>query len=159
MQNEVHLIIFNELSNKVLQKVNKLDAHLKQEWSFTALKNEMIKDSSRTLLIFVEEKIIGFALFSLDPFPDACSILKIVVKPKFRNLGIGKLTIDKIINHVRHLGYKRAILEVDTCNLMAIRLYKSSKFRVIRKINSFYSNGSDAFIMECFLLPSDNINT
>ena len=157
MQN--NLIIFNELSTVGLQRVKKLDAHLDQEWSFSALKNELIKESSRILLIFAGEKIVGFVLFSLDPFFDACFLLKIVLEPKFRGVGTGKSMIDKVLHYVRFLGYKRIILEVDTCNLSAIQLYKSSKFMVIAKKNSFYSNGADAFTMERCLVPNDNINT
>ena len=50
------------------------------------------------------------------------------VKPEFRNHGLGRMLLADAANRAREMGCKRIVLDVETDNLGAIRLYEREGF-------------------------------
>lgn len=90
---------------------------------------------------------VGFALYQLSPEEHLAHLLKIVMAPSARGAGTeafwraqrADLTVQNC---------KRIYLEVAANNAAAIRFYEKSGFRMLRRVRSFYSDGSDALSME-----------
>lgn len=92
--------------------------------------------------------LIGFTLWNLDKVDHRAHLLKILVEFHFRKQGLGKKLLESSLLDLKQKGYKTALLEVDVDNSQAIKLYELAQFKIIHRSKGFYSNGSDAFIME-----------
>ncbi|WP_312890818.1 GNAT family N-acetyltransferase [Paenibacillus endophyticus] len=53
---------------------------------------------------------------------------RMIVKEEHRNLGIGGIIIDYLIDYAKQLGYQEIALGVDTDNLNAKHLYEKKGF-------------------------------
>ena len=108
---------------------------------------------SRTFTYFIlcdETGILGYC--AINELLGEAEILTIMVAPDFRNLGYGKMMLDKMINHAKSHGAEKLFLEVDEHNKAAIGLYKSYGFiELMRRENYYlYKDGrkADAIIMQ-----------
>lgn len=89
----------------------------------------------------------GFALFGIVPNDDTAHLFKIVVAPKFRGPSTGEEFWSVLAARLISMGIKSVYLEVDADNSRAIRFYEKLGFLTLRRVKSFYSDGSDALIM------------
>jgi len=64
-----------------------------------------------------------------------------------QNKGIGRLTMQKILDTAESLGLDRTKLEVRTGNDAAVHLYKSFGFVVEEYKEKYYDDGEDGYIM------------
>ncbi len=100
---------------------------------------QQIEDGNRTVFIYKENgKFIGEIAYVLDNGdPDytvpgqRVYISRLIVKPEYRNRGIGGILIDHILQTVQKLGYKEASIGVDKDNLAALHLYEKKGFTTV----------------------------
>jgi len=74
-------------------------------------------------------------------------IVSICVRPKYRRKGIGKALMLELEKRLRELGAKCYILEVRVSNIAAQKLYTSLGYRIINRIENYYPDGEDAYVM------------
>ncbi len=87
---------------------------------------------------------------------EEAKIMSIAVKKEFRRRGIGKMLLREAIKKAREKGAKRLLLEVRVSNVAAQELYKKFGFRVAGVIESYYSDGESAYLMNLDLDKADN---
>ncbi len=93
----------------------------------------------------LNSKVVGY-LVLMDLGREE-KIMSIAVKKEYRRKGIGEMLLREAIRRVKSRGKERIILEVRVSNTPAINLYKKMGFYIIGRLNSYYSDGEDAFLM------------
>lgn len=83
-------------------------------------------------------------------------IMSIAVKKEFRRKGIGKMLLKEAIKKAKENGARRLLLEVRVSNVAAQQLYKKFGFRVVGVLESYYSDGESAYLMDLDLDKADN---
>ncbi len=78
---------------------------------------------------------------------DACHVLSLAVREKWRRKGIGTQLLTRTLSECKSRGARRAILEVAVDNEPALKLYLKLGFRVKELISKYYPN-RDAYLME-----------
>lgn len=53
---------------------------------------------------------------------------RLIVKPEYRNKGIGGILVDFMIDEIRKMGYKEISIGVDKDNTAALHLYRKKGF-------------------------------
>ena len=84
---------------------------------------ELIHVSGRTWAI-TGDAYMG--LYKLDE--DRCELKRLYVRPAYRNRGIGRLLVDRIISDARSLGYRHLLLDTLPFLTTAIRMYRQIGF-------------------------------
>lgn len=78
---------------------------------------------------------------------DELHIITIGVEPAFRNKGMGKLLVWKMLQDAAAKGCRWATLEVSVSNKPARKLYEGFGFKPIGVRKDYYGKGDDAVIM------------
>ena len=94
----------------------------------------------QTFLVTVSNQIDGYIVFSSDGH-----IISMAVRPQKRREGIGTILIEQVIGHC---SGKSLRLEVRVSNVGAQRFYLNLDFRIQARIEGYYHDGEDAFLME-----------
>jgi ribosomal-protein-alanine N-acetyltransferase len=90
--------------------------------------------------------VAGFCAFWL--VFDEIHINNLAVRPAYRGQGIGTALMDRVLAEARHLGARRATLEVRASNLPARRMYERLGFYVAGTRRNYYSHPvEDALIL------------
>lgn len=89
-------------------------------------------------------------------------IMSFAILPEYRNKGYGTKLLTALFNHLKH-GHNnspgailqtkpiwKTTLQVRVGNVTAQKLYKQFGFTVTYTIKKYYSDGEDAYQMECF---------
>lgn len=97
-----------------------------------------------TFLVTVSDQIDGYIVFRPDGH-----IISMAVRPHKRRVGIGTRLVQKVIGHC---SGKSLRLEVRVSNVGAQRFYLHLGFRIKVRIDGYYHDGEDAFVLEC---PAD----
>lgn len=93
-----------------------------------------------------EQRVVGFCAFWL--VVDEIHINNVAIRPALRGQGIGTHLMRRVFEEARHLGAKRATLEVRRSNEGARRLYERLGFYVVGTRPSYYTNPvEDALIL------------
>lgn len=79
---------------------------------------------------------------------DESEIITIGVHPDARGAGIAIAMIGIMENEVKKVGATKIFLEVSTENTPAIKLYEKCGFVQIGKRKNYYSDGTDAILMQ-----------
>ena len=118
-------------------------------WSREAWDKLFQSIGQKYLLIIAEgdQAIMGFALLDVSVADSFAHLLKIVVSPNFRGLGVGRKILSSSLKDLSSRGIKSFFLEVEEYNNVAINLYESHGFKIIHKKKHFYSSGANALIM------------
>lgn len=116
-------------------------------WSYNTLKQDFENGNSKYFVAKNDNEIIGFA--GIVAIFDEVDIMNIVVKKNKRNLGIGSLLLEKIIEFSKDYTY--ITLEVNIKNTPAIKLYKKYGFKQVGLRKKYYNNQDDAILMNLYL--------
>ena len=73
--------------------------------------------------------------------------MNIVVKKSYRNLGLGSILLQNLINISKLQNLKSITLEVAENNLPAIHLYKKFMFKIVGIRPNYYNNETNAILM------------
>ena len=115
-------------------------------WSYNILKQELENGKSKYFVLKQENEIIGFAGILL--IIDEVNIMNIVVRKDKRNLGIGSLLLEKIIDFSEIHNATSITLEVNEKNVPAIRLYEKYGFKQVGLRRKYYNNEDNAILMD-----------
>lgn len=135
-----------EMTLSDLQEIeNKLETEFDDFWNASILEGELKNKLSKYIVAKIETEIVGFAgiIDTLDQF----EITNIVVKKKFRNNGIGNALLIELIKLAKTNNRDKIILEVNSENKPAIKLYEKNGFKNIGFRKKYYNNTDDANIM------------
>ena len=91
-------------------------------------------------------KIVGF-LVGVILSDEFAKILMISVNPTFQRKEIGKNLLNQFIENIKKERINKIELEVRTRNKKAIDFYKKNGFKIVEKINEFYQNLENAYVM------------
>ncbi|MFX0017443.1 MAG: GNAT family N-acetyltransferase [Promethearchaeota archaeon] len=95
-----------------------------------------------------KQKILGFIIIIQDDL-DRMNIINFLINKKNQNKGYGSYLLTKTLEIVKKVsGIKKIVLNVKTKNRAAIKLYEEFNFRIIRKIENYYRNQENAYLME-----------
>lgn len=75
-------------------------------------------------------------------------VVSVAVHPKWRRKGFATRLFEALFAKARAQGVQSVVLEVDTQNQEAQKLYRRLGFAETAKIKHYYSNGHDALVME-----------
>lgn len=75
-------------------------------------------------------------------------ILDVAVAPVFREMGVGRLLVEKVLYECKMQGAEFVSLEVRVSNSKAISLYRQLGFIMTGRRKAYYENGEDALLME-----------
>lgn len=115
-------------------------------WNIENLKSELTNTNSYCYIAELENNIVGFA--SLWHVIDTVHLNDIVVRKKYRNLGIGSIFLEHLINISSKIeGVTSITLEVSNKNLPAQKLYLKYGFKELGIRKNYYSQNENAIIM------------
>jgi ribosomal-protein-alanine N-acetyltransferase len=93
-----------------------------------------------TFLVTVSNQIDGYIVFRPDGH-----LISMAVRPHKRRVGIGTRLVQKVIGHCSGSSLR---LEVRVSNVGAQRFYLNLGFGIKARIDGYYHDDEDAFLME-----------
>jgi len=145
----IHSISLFDASSKIIDIIRILD---KDFFPFPWTNKQWLEAHKKSSFhLFYHSELRGFALFQLSPAEELAHLLKILINPSTRGVGLASQIMNASHQNLRVLGFKRAFLEVESENVAAIGLYDKLGYKKIHYKKKFYSNGADAHIMEKLL--------
>lgn len=121
-------------------------------WSREAWAAEVDADGRRTLVAREATGIVGVASFSV--LFETAELLRVVVAPQHRGLGIGRRLAEAGLSWASAHGAQRMMLEVEQGNAPARGLYTRLGFATIATRHDYYGAGLPALVMERLLAPA-----
>lgn len=122
------------------------EQNFKYNWSLEQLQSHLDDKDSFNYFCYSGEQLVGYVLFSLNPYTNQAHLYQVCVDPLFRNNQLATKLITKTLILMERC-VQSIYLEVEVDNIAAISFYKKLGFDQLNKINSFYSDGSDAYAM------------
>ena len=118
-------------------------------WSQAQFKEEIagIGASREFLLALNDGSVIGYAGIMVVAAGVPADLLTIAVLPDFRGQGIAQSMLAALESWAQGKGATEVILEVDTKNEGAIRLYEFAGYEKISIRANYYALGVDALVM------------
>lgn len=118
-------------------------------WSQAQFKEEIagIGSTRQFFLALNNGSIIGYAGIMVVAPGVPADLLTIAVLPDFRGQGIAQAMLAELEAWAKSKGAPEIILEVDTNNEGAIRLYDFARYEKISIRKNYYGLGIDALIM------------
>lgn len=123
-----------------------IKSHFKFCWSKQQLVNHLSDPHSVNYFCYLSGKTVGYILFNLNPLTRQAHLYQVCVGPSNRGLSLASQLMQKSLLEMKG-RVDSVFLEVETSNKVAIEFYVKLGFIKLNKINSFYSDGSDAFAM------------
>lgn len=115
---------------------------------------EYLLNEPRTLsyrVVSAEGDLVAFAFVMVNEAA-AAHLTTIGVAPEHRRRKIAARLLAHIEKALRKRGIATLMLEVRVSNAEAQDLYRQSGFLVVQRINKYYNNGEDCFLMmKCIL--------
>jgi ribosomal-protein-alanine N-acetyltransferase len=118
-------------------------------WSQAQFKEEIagLGGTRQFILALNDGSIIGYAGIMVVAAGVPADLLTIAILPDFRGQGLAQEMLAELESWAEAKGATEIILEVDTKNESAIRLYKFSRYEEISTRANYYGLGVDALIM------------
>jgi ribosomal-protein-alanine N-acetyltransferase len=92
------------------------------------------------------DELVGFA-FAMVNENNAAHLTTIGVAPEHRRRGVAAGLLEHVESALRQREIGTIMLEVRVSNLPAQNLYRRHGYTVVQRINRYYSNGEDCFLM------------
>jgi ribosomal-protein-alanine N-acetyltransferase len=118
-------------------------------WSQAQFKEEIagLGGTRQFILALNDGSIIGYAGIMVVAAGVPADLLTIAILPDFRGQGLAQEMLAELENWAKAKGATEVILEVDTKNASAIRLYNFARYEEISTRANYYGLGIDALIM------------
>ncbi|MEZ5345670.1 MAG: ribosomal protein S18-alanine N-acetyltransferase [Pyrinomonadaceae bacterium] len=97
-------------------------------------------------IITAEKQMVGFVFIAVNN-ETVGHITTIGVAPEHRKRGLAKKLLEHAEKALIRRNYESAVLEVRTSNYIAQNLYHRLGYTIIQKINRYYADGEDAYLM------------
>jgi ribosomal protein S18 acetylase RimI-like enzyme len=97
----------------------------------------------------LKKKLIGFIIVVKESRNNV-NIINFLIKPKFQNKGYGSYLLQQTIKKIEKITeIKKIVLNVQTTNYPAIKLYEKFNFKKNPTIiENYYQSGESAYLME-----------
>ena len=118
-------------------------------WNYEILKQEFLNTNTTYIVAKQNETIVGFA--GILTIVDEANIMNIVTKKDKRNLGIGTLLLQNLIQISKEQNLNSITLEVNEHNIPAIKLYEKFNFTKVGLRKKYYNNTDSAIIMTLYI--------
>ena len=118
-------------------------------WNYEMLKQEFLNTNTTYIVAKQNETIVGFA--GILTIVDEANIMNIVTKKDKRNLGIGSLLLQNLIQISKEQNLNSVTLEVNEHNIPAIKLYEKFNFTKVGLRKKYYNNTDSAIIMTLYI--------
>jgi ribosomal-protein-alanine N-acetyltransferase len=92
------------------------------------------------------KEIVGYAIG--EKGKDSGLIVSVAVKREWKGRGIGKRLVEKLLENFKKEGMEIVFLHVREGNKEAINFYQALGFKIRERIENYYSNGENAYLME-----------
>lgn len=92
------------------------------------------------------ENIVGFIVAESNRRTG--HVISIDVLPSVRRFGLGSKLLTMAEDRLRSNGCRAVVLETAVDNLAALSFYKRHTYHVIKAVPRYYSNGTDALVLE-----------
>tara|TARA_R110000868_G_scaffold46352_3_gene153162 strand:+ start:15879 stop:16370 length:492 start_codon:yes stop_codon:yes gene_type:complete len=115
-------------------------------WSEREIAAMMHMPSTAGYLVWSGNQPTGMALYRVAA--DEAEVLTIGIVPEMRGQGAGAQLLARGETDVAASGARRVFLEVSTLNTSAKSLYLRVGYREIGRRRGYYSDGSDALVLE-----------
>lgn len=118
------------------------EASFAHPWSIDKFELFRSYGNSKGMVAVIGGRVVGYTL--LEQKMTWCHVAHIAVDPQYQKLGIGRLMIGAALESNRCLT-----LNVRRTNHGALKLYRQLGFSLKRVIPAHYTDGEDAFVMQC----------
>ncbi len=141
-----------KVTSKDLKKIKYIESMV---FGKDAFSEKLIKKLIKENLFFlkleksgIKKHLIGFVIVISDK-KDCANIINFLINPKYQNKGYGSFLLNHTILKIMEFDkVKKIILNVNTNNSSAIKLYEKIGFQIIQKINNYYQLKDSAYLME-----------
>ncbi len=101
-----------------------------------------------------DERVAGFMIYELHR--NRLHVLNFAVADEFRQRGVGRQMIEKLVGKLSSQRRNRILLEVRETNLAAQIFFRELGFRAISVLRDFYDDTTeDAYLMQYRYRPED----
>lgn len=107
------------------------------------------------LVADIDGEVVGYIMcrieYGMSNFKFALSkkghVISIAVLPQYRRMRIGYNLMIKAMEAMKNYGATEVYLEVRVSNYPAIRLYEKLNYVITNRIQGYYADGEDAYVM------------
>ncbi len=120
-------------------------------WSSSTLEDDYKSPLSTYFIVRDKDHgnvIIGFA--GIKTITNFAEVMNIVVKKDKRNIGVGSVLLEYVIDYCKKQGLNNLNLEVNRDNKPAVTIYKRHQFETVGLRKKYYNNKSDALLMTLY---------
>lgn len=144
-----HITICKMCDKDLLYLKKNLITEFDNFWNYEILKQEFLNTNTTYIVAKQNETIVGFA--GILTIVDEANIMNIVTKKDKRNLGIGTLLLQNLIQISKKQNLNSVTLEVNEHNIPAIKLYEKFNFTKVGLRKKYYNNTDSAIIMTLYI--------
>lgn len=95
----------------------------------------------------MSNKIVGFIIIIQDR-EERVNLINLLIRKRNQNKGCGTYLLDYTIRKVKEMhNIKAIVLNVNSKNKVAIKLYQKFNFRIVQKIENYYRQKIGAYLM------------
>lgn len=117
--------------------------------NYTKYTFDYLLNEPRTLgyrVVTQTDEMVGFAFVMLK-IQGAAHLTTIGIAPEHRRRGLAADLLRHIENGLKNRDVSTIMLEVRVSNASAQDLYKRCGYTIVQRVNNYYSNGEDCFLM------------
>ena len=122
-----------------INNINSLGLLLHDNYNFN------IDSFSNALVIYEENKFIGFIVYSI--IYERAEIIDIIIDSNYRKRGYANKLLEYTIEKIKEKNCDNITLEVNENNISAINLYKKQGFNICAVRKNYYNN-EDGYLMK-----------
>lgn len=120
-------------------------------WSSSTLEDDYKSPLSTYFIVRDKDHnnlIVGFA--GIKTITNFAEVMNIVVKKDKRNIGVGSVLLEYVIDYCKKQNLNNLNLEVNKNNKPAVTIYKRHQFETVGIRKKYYDNKDDALLMTLF---------
>jgi len=139
-------IEIRKMAESDLEKVLKIEREcFSDPWSENAFRSDLKNELASLIVAEFEKTIVGFS--NLYIVAGEIQIGNFAVATGFRNRGVGKKLMERVVETAKDNNCGQLILEVRKSNTPAIDLYKSYGFVETGMRKDYYNNPNESAIL------------
>jgi len=142
----------NSVNIKDLDEIFRLESNTfkKDAFSKNSILNLILKNTFFLKLIDddISKIIVGFIIVIQDR-EDRINLINLLIRKQCQNKGYGTHLLKYTLNKIKQMdNIKVLVLNVNSKNKAAIRLYQKFNFQIVQKIENYYRQNRSAYLMK-----------
>jgi len=144
-------MIIDTVTLKDLDEIYNLErrSFKKDSFSKDLILNLIIKNTYFFKLVDdeISNNIVGFIIIIQDR-EDRVNLINLLIRKNNQNKGCGTYLLNYVMKKVKKMHYiKTIVLNVNSKNRAAIKLYQKFNFQIVQKIENYYRQKESAYLM------------